>query len=1023
MKTVFCIWAGTLATALLSIGQTVVERGPHHNVLRSLEAEEINGEVVIHTNEVTQLGTGINYWDDQQNAWTPSSNEIELLESGATFRKGQFKLIFAANINDANGNLEWFPTPMERIVIQTVGLAMREIATGNAVFIAQIKDTQGFLTAANEITYPQCFDNIDADVRISVNAFGSGFENDVILHERAPDPAVYGFQGECRIEVWHEILSGAQPQLQNGAIARASGVVDTDAQLRFSNMTIGPGTAFLIGANADELRGPSGIPAQVGKQYFTDPQTQMRFLVESVPLTEVGAHLQQLPPKEGAWKIEKADKDRLEAAWRAKTPSPLTSLPQARAASGQALQHLSRPVALNERKPSKEKLMAAITRKEAPPSLGLLLDFSTLIDQTNFTFRGDTTYLVTNSVVNLSGTTVIEPGCVIKFSAYNSGNGTPGININGPLDCQTLPYAPAVLTAADDRTVGETNTASNASVQSTPYGAYHLKFPSSNANAIQLHDIRSRFAQNAFGFHGTGAVEAWNIQVYGAQGNVFEGAGSTVTLRNVLVHNANQIAVPTANNTVFKGEHLTVHSASKTYYAASFTGCSFNLTNSLLVVVTNSSSSGLTTVLTDSVASDVGVFQTVGSGAHYLADNTYRNSGSTGIATNLTQGVFRYSTTHAPITLANNITVDTVLAAQAARDLDAPDKGYHYPALDWAVGNISVATGVTLTLTNGVAVAGFDVNALTLNGTSKLISEGRPHNLNRIVRYNTVQEQPVDWGAVAATMRLINISSANEVRIRLTEGAHLAYAPSSSRINFVAPSGSTLPAAFTIRDSAVYSSKVDVNYSSGGTTVVADVSNNLFHRSPVFFFAGGGTTMGLIANNNLVRYANFSFARQGSGTWTANNNILDHCTTGIGYNSVANSDNAYETGATVMSGSVNSIFITTFDYQTGVQGRWYLPTSGGNLSTLIDNGSGTAANAGLYHYTVRTDHTKDSSTVDVGFHYVAIDTGGPTDGDGDGIPDYLEDRDGDGVADSNELSWTSAVNNSGGLIVFTPLQP
>lgn len=1020
MKNVFRVFIASLAAALSPLAQTVVERGPHHNILQYIESEEVDGQIRTHTNEVTQLGTGINFWDEQQNAWIPSSNEIEILEAaGAVFRKGQFKLIFAANINDANGNLEWFPTPNERIVIQTIGLAMREVASGNSVFIAQIKDTQGFLTAPNEITYPACFDNIDADVRISVNALGSGFQNDVILHERAPDPAIYGFQGECRIEVWHEILSGPQPGLQNGAIARASGVVDSDAQLHFGNMTIGPGTAFLVGANADELKGPSGIPAQVGKQYFTDPQTQMRFLVESVPLAEVGAHLQQLPPKEGAWKIDQSDKDRLEAAWRARPGRPT-----APALSRGEKEPLSRPVALVERKPAREKQVAAITRKTLPIEKGLLLDFTSLANQTDYTLRGDTTYLVgADTIVNLSGTTTLEPGCVIKFHSYNSANGTPVININGPLDCQTLPYAPCVLTARDDRNVGETNTASNASVQSTPYGSYHLKFPSSNTNPIKIHDIRSRFAHNVFGFHGTGAVEAWNIQVYGAQGNVFEGAGNTVTLRNVLVHNANQVAVPTANSTTFKGEHLTVHSASKTYYAASFTGCSFNLTNSLLVVVTNASSSGLTTVATDSPASDAGVFQTVGSGAHYLADNTYRNSGSTEISTNLTQGVFRYSTTYPPLTLSNNITVDTVLAPQAQRDLDVPDRGYHFPALDWAVGNISVSTGVTLTLTNGVALAGFGVNSLTLNGTSKLISEGRPLNLNRIVRYNTVQEQPVDWGSVAATMRLVNISSANELRIRLTEAAHLAYAPSSARNNFVAPSGSTLPATFTVRDSAVYSSKLDVNYNSGSTTVIADVSNNLFHRTDLPFFNGGSTTMGLTANNNLVRYGSFSFARQGGGSWTANNNILDHCSTGIGYGSVANSDNAYQTGAGTMPGAVNSIFITTFDYQTGVQGRWYLPTTGGNLSTLIDNGSGTAANAGLYHYTVRTDHTKDSGTVDVGLHYVAIDSGGPTDGDGDGIPDYLEDRDGDGVADSNELSWTSAVNNSGGLIVFTPLQP
>src|SRR6185436_18374622 len=114
-------------------------------------------------------------------------------------------------------------------------------------------------------------------------------------------------------------------------------------------------------------------------------------------------------------------------------------------------------------------------------------------------------------------------------------------------------------------------------------------------------------------------------------------------------------------------------------------------TNSLIAVVTNSNSSGLTTVSSYSLSSDTGVFKTVGSGSHYLSDNSpYRNTGSTSISTNLTQGEFRYSTTYPPIVLSDSFTVDTTLAPQAQRDWDQPDAGYHYPALDWAMGNISV---------------------------------------------------------------------------------------------------------------------------------------------------------------------------------------------------------------------------------------------------------------------------------------------------------------------------------------------
>jgi hypothetical protein len=172
-----------------------------------------------------------------------------------------------------------------------------------------------------------------------------------------------------------------------------------------------------------------------------------------------------------------------------------------------------------------------------------------------------------------------------------------------------------------------------------------------------------------------------------------------------------------------------------------------------------------------------------------------------------------------------------------------------------------------------------------------------------------------------------------------------------------------------------------------------------------------------------LRNGSVNFSRQGAGTWTANNNLFEFANPAVSYNSVANSNNGYNSAAVVMSGGLNTKTIATFDYQTGVQGRWYYPTAGANLATLIDGGSGTSAIAGLYHYTVRTDHIKDSGTVDIGYHYVATDSNGGIDTDGDGIPDYLEDRNGNGTVDTGELSWTSGLNGSSGLVVYTTLQP
>ena len=47
-----------------------------------------------------------------------------------------------------------------------------------------------------------------------------------------------------------------------------------------------------------------------------------------------------------------------------------------------------------------------------------------------------------------------------------------------------------------------------------------------------------------------------------------------------------------------------------------------------------------------------------------------------------------------------------------------------------------------------------------------------------------------------------------------------------------------------------------------------------------------------------------------------------------------------------------------------------------------------------------------NSIVDIGYHYVAVDANGiPFDTNTNGIPDYLDDANGNGVIDSGEIAW------------------
>jgi hypothetical protein len=64
---------------------------------------------------------------------------------------------------------------------------------------------------------------------------------------------------------------------------------------------------------------------------------------------------------------------------------------------------------------------------------------------------------------------------------------------------------------------------------------------------------------------------------------------------------------------------------------------------------------------------------------------------------------------------------------------------------------------------------------------------------------------------------------------------------------------------------------------------------------------------------------------------------------------------------------------TTPPFQAGMAGDHYLVTN----ATFINAGNATAATFGLYYYTTQTNQTKEAgSTVDLGYHYVALDANG-----------------------------------------------
>jgi hypothetical protein len=108
-----------------------------------------------------------------------------------------------------------------------------------------------------------------------------------------------------------------------------------------------------------------------------------------------------------------------------------------------------------------------------------------------------------------------------------------------------------------------------------------------------------------------------------------------------------------------------------------------------------------------------------------------------------------------------------------------------------------------------------------------------------------------------------------------------------------------------------------------------------------------------------------------------------------------------------MGGTHDVTNLLTFNWQTSWFGDFYLSTN----SPLIQKGSTTANLIGLYHFTTQTNQTPEGTNiVDIGYHYVATDQyGNPLDSNADGIPDYLEDPDGNGSGNWDTTMFLNVI--------------
>jgi len=174
-------------TASAASDYAVTERGANHRVWEKVvQIEDESGEILTEMHRYIELESGMHYLDNGQ--WLEADPTIELINNGnsAVALKTEQQFIFSPNINDPNGAVDLVTPDGKRLRSSPLSLSYYDPVTGQDQVLAVVRNTNAQIIAPNQILYPDAFDNVKADVLITLSK--TGMEQDIILREQPPAP-------------------------------------------------------------------------------------------------------------------------------------------------------------------------------------------------------------------------------------------------------------------------------------------------------------------------------------------------------------------------------------------------------------------------------------------------------------------------------------------------------------------------------------------------------------------------------------------------------------------------------------------------------------------------------------------------------------------------------------------------------------------------------------------------------------------------------------------------------------------
>jgi hypothetical protein len=577
----------------------------------------------------------------------------------------------------------------------------------------------------------------------------------------------------------------------------------------------------------------------------------------------------------------------------------------------------------------------------------------------------------------------------------------------------TYSFRPAVFSSANDNTVGDVIAGSTGTPSTNGLATYLFALNTTNSNVLIEH-ARFSYAGTAFWSQADWSHVFRHCQFVQCVTNVALLNDIAVSFQNVLAANCSVMLA--GYSVTVDGENMTVDSCNKFAVTSSPYWGFYNggLTNCVLTAVDNSVTN-FTFKDTARTSTSTGVYQTVGAAGYYLASGSVNRDAGTSTINATLLADLQTMTTYPPVVVAPGFfTNNYTFFPQAQRDTDVLDCGFHYDPIDFAID--MCVSNATVTVLPGTVLAGYAGNnggnyGIWTCANGIINCTGTPTSPNYLVQYNTVQEQSnTNWSTTNWAGLLITPfqSDSSSVNFGFTSWSVL------SDLAQIEGEGSAFP--FVLQNCQFYGGII----SGGGPQVCA--TNCLFHRVNFSVRNAGSGNIAQTYENNLFLAGTVSVRNPLAAVYTFRDNLFDQTAVSLVTGTINYcSNNAYvTTNNGFLSPTNGDTFLTASPaYQTGALGVYYYPT---NL-TLIHTGSQLAAVAGLYHYAVLTNNTiEGTNIVSIGFHYVAVGSNGlPLDTNGDGIPDYLEDANGNGLVDSGEINWMAAGDLGLTVIITQPM--